>query len=334
MDIDFVVPWVDGSDPAWLAEKFQYSPVKKSDADSVNRYRDWGLMPFWFRAVEKFTPWVRKIHFVTWGHLPEFLNTENPKLHIVNHRDYIPEEYLPTFSANPIEMNMHRIPELSEHFVYFNDDMFLLKSMSPNDFFDGKSGMPKSQAPETPIGFTDNEVWQYLVANDLCVINKYFHKFRVFQKFFPKFINYRYPLVDNMRSLGMFCLFPKLFYGFKNFHAPAAYLKSTFKELWEKEPDLLKNTSSHKFRSKEDVNQWLALWWQVASGKFSPKRMKTLTFAPNENNLADLDSIIKKQKFEMICINDPISCQNYEFLSTRVKIAFASILTKKSEFEK
>lgn len=115
-------------------EKDKYSPIKADESNSVNRYRDWGLLPYWFRAAEKFTPWVNKIYFVTWGHIPSFLNTDNEKLRIINHKDYIPEEYLPTFSSHVIEANLHRIPSLSEHFVYFNDDTFILRPMPETSF--------------------------------------------------------------------------------------------------------------------------------------------------------------------------------------------------------
>ena len=77
MKIDFVIPWVDGNDPKWKTEKDKYSPSKADDSNSANRYRDWGLLPYWFRAAEKFTPWVNKIYFVTWGHIPAFLNAEH-----------------------------------------------------------------------------------------------------------------------------------------------------------------------------------------------------------------------------------------------------------------
>ena len=122
--IDFVIMWVDGSDPKWLQEKNKYSTNKIDVDDAINRYRDMGTLKYWFRSVEKYTPWVNKIHFITCGHLPDWLNTNNPKLNIVKHEDYIPKEYLPTFSANPIELNLHRINELEEKFVLFNDEIF------------------------------------------------------------------------------------------------------------------------------------------------------------------------------------------------------------------
>ena len=65
MKIDFVIPWVDGNDPKWKIEKDKYSPTKADESNASNRYRDWGLLPYWFRAVEKYTPWVNKIYFVT-----------------------------------------------------------------------------------------------------------------------------------------------------------------------------------------------------------------------------------------------------------------------------
>ena len=82
MKIDFVVPWVDGNDPEWRKQKNEYLPKKVSDA-GADRYRDMGTLKYWFRAVEKYAPWVNKVHFITWGHLPEWMNTECEKLNIV-----------------------------------------------------------------------------------------------------------------------------------------------------------------------------------------------------------------------------------------------------------
>ena len=125
-DIDFIIPWVDGSDPEWIKEFNKYAPENSRLSDSrAIRFRDTGLLKYWFRAVEKFAPWVHTVHFVTNGQLPEWINTECPKLHLVKHSDYIPQEYLPVFSSHPIELMMHKIPGLAEHFVYFNDDFFL-----------------------------------------------------------------------------------------------------------------------------------------------------------------------------------------------------------------
>ena len=89
---------------------------------------------------EKFAPWVRYVFFITDDQKPEWLNMNHPKLKWIKHTDYIPEEYLPAFSSHVIEWNMHRIEDLSENFVYFNDDMFVIDKTSPEDFFRG--GLP------------------------------------------------------------------------------------------------------------------------------------------------------------------------------------------------
>lgn len=130
-DVDFVIPWVDGSDPEWIKEFNKYAPLEKQVAEdsSKERYRDMGLLRYWFRGVEKIAPWVRKVHFVTNGQKPDWLNLNAGKLHWVKHEDYIPKEFLPVFSANPIELYMHKIPSLAEHFVYFNDDFYFANKL-------------------------------------------------------------------------------------------------------------------------------------------------------------------------------------------------------------
>ena len=81
--IDFVITWVDGNDPKWLEEKNKYKNNSKNLSNTSNRFRDWDNLQYWFRAIEKFTPWVNRIHFVTYGHLPKWLNTNNSKLNVV-----------------------------------------------------------------------------------------------------------------------------------------------------------------------------------------------------------------------------------------------------------
>ena len=187
-DIDFVVTWVDGGDPEWQKERLSYKNegvvrAEKSGSadDNANRYRDWGLLKYWFRAIEKNAPWVRKVHFITWGHLPDFLNKNAPKLNIVKHSDYIPKEYLPTFSSHPIELHMHRIEGLTEQFVYFNDDMFLNSPVEPTDFF--RKDKPCYEAVEACIVADDiNEIYSHIMLNNMCVINHRFSKRSVIKK--------------------------------------------------------------------------------------------------------------------------------------------------------
>ena len=135
-EIDFVITWVDGNDPAWKRQRnlaAQASEQIQKTDNRKERYRDWDNLQYWFRGVEQFAPWVRKVHFVTWGHIPDWLNIAHPKLNIVRHDEFIPKDFLPTFNSHTIEWNFHRIQGLSDNFVYFNDDMLLLNTVKPTD---------------------------------------------------------------------------------------------------------------------------------------------------------------------------------------------------------
>ncbi|MEA5015965.1 MAG: Stealth CR1 domain-containing protein [Candidatus Limiplasma sp.] len=327
MDIDFVLPWVDGSDPQWQAEKERYRPAMGADA-SVIRYRDWGLLKYWFRAVEQFAPWVRTVHFITWGHLPPWLNRAHPKLHIVRHEDYIPAEYLPTFSCQPIELNINRIQSLAEHFVLFNDDMFLLKPVEPTLFF-APNGLPRDSAVLSPVIVTEKHDIGSIVLNNMCVINTYFSKAKAIHANPMKWFAPCY----GKQLLRTLCLMPwRHFPGFFNDHLPIAFLKSTFDTLWEKEPELLHEVCTHRFREySTDVNEWLMRYWQLCEGQFEPvstRRGKDLQMAS-----PDTLKQIQGQRYSMICINDSNEIDNFTATQAAYDAVFASVLYERSSFE-
>ena len=333
MDIDFVVLWVDGNDPEWQAQKAKFQGKIIDDGNAVNRFRDWGLMPYWFRAVEKFCPWVRKVHFVTCGHVPDWLNLDCPKLKHVKHSDYIPEEYLPTFSSHAIEMNVHRIPDLAEHFVLFNDDTFLIRTMSIEAFF--RDRLPCTYGGEVPAAFFGQPgIWQHIIVNDLRVINNHFSKRLQVSQFGKKYADSAYRWQDNIRTKMLEKIFPECFLGCKNLHAPAAFSKSTYVTLWDLEPELLHQTCCNRFRSNDDVNQWLAQWWQIASGNFSPYMVDNIVEDVTEDTIDALCDIIHKQSHDMVCVNDPSDSVDFQTLSLLLKQAFEAILPEKSSFER
>lgn len=332
MDIDVVILWVDGNDPIWRKQKRLYQGDDNSENTTVNRYRDWGILHYWFRSIEQYMPWVRKVHFVTWGHIPKFLNPKAPKLNIVRHEDFIPKEYLPTFSSHAIEMNIHRIPDLAEHFIYFNDDMYLLKDKKKEDFF--RKGLPCTYGGEVPLRFVGNVgTWQHAMANDLGVVNKHFSKKTAVKLFGRKYTDRAYRWQDNIRTWILEKLFPDFFTGFMNIHAPAAYLKSAFQEVWDAEPELLCKTSKDRFRTSDDVNQWVVLWWQIASGQFVPAVIDNYSGWVMEETIDEFCQCIEKQEHDFICLNDGDIDADVDILSARLAKSFNKILPTKSQFE-
>lgn len=325
--IDFVIPWVDGSDEVWQRKRRQYSPDKGTDV-LENRYRDWEVLNYWFRGVEKFAPWVNHIYLITDGQVPGWLNTDHKKLTVVDHTDYIPEKYLPTFSSHPIELNMNRIRGLSEKFVYFNDDMFIIRPIEPTVFF--KNNLPCDNAILSPIIMEADSDIGKVSGNDMSIINKYFNKDEVIRSNAAKWFSPKY----GKQLLRTFCLLPwHHLTGFYNNHLPGAYLKSTFDELWELESELLDEVSQHKFRDySKDVNQWLMRYWQLCKGQFEPiSPSRGACFSCADENAIDA---IRKQKFAMICINDNESKDEYIRHKQSLHEAFNSILPEKSSFER
>lgn len=325
--IDFVITWVDGNDKNWIIEKERFQEKKENDS---NRFRDWDNLKYWFRAVEQFAPWVNRIFFVTWGHVPTWLNTNHPKLKILRHEDYIPQEYLPTFNSNVIELNLHRVKELSEQFVLFNDDFFLCKPLEKSDFF--KEGIPCEEFSENinmPKKY--HNAFSHIALNNIGIVNEHFNKKEVYRKHLGKYFNWHYGL-NNVRT---FLLLPwPMFAQFRDPHLPVALLKSTLEKLWKIEPEAFETTSQNRFRHSTDVNQYLIRYWQLLEGNFHPRSSKIGRYFEIARDNTKLLEAIRKQKCKMICLNDVDTSIDFEKTKQEIQNAFDKILPRKSNFEK
>ena len=327
--IDIVIPWVDPSDPEWQAEKKKYSPeITTEDDDREIRYRDWDNLRYWFRGVEKFAPWVNKVHFITYGHIPKWLNVNAPKLHIVRHEDYIPKEYLPLFSSHVIELNMHKIEGLSDKFIYFNDDIFLIDTIKPEDFF--QNGLP-CDVNIPNLVLPNFATFSPIVFNTIAYINKNFSKRKQMKKYPGKYYNIKYGPVSMLMTL--FFSYWRGYTGFYNHHLAHAYLKSTLQEVWKAEPEILDKTCRHRFRDNMDVNQYIFRFWQLASGEFCPYTLHGRYFKISDNN-DRIISFMRKKKGRMICINDDEFQGDFEAVKQRINKELDRLYPDKSSFEK
>ncbi|MCL2629383.1 MAG: Stealth CR1 domain-containing protein [Alphaproteobacteria bacterium] len=139
--IDLVYMWVDGSDKKWQAKRNAALVGKNLGTTvSANRWRDNDELKYSLRSAEKFAPWINHIYIVTDNQRPKWLK-DNKKITIVDHKKIIDKKFLPLFNSSAIEYNVHKIPGLSEHFLFANDDMFFGRLVKPNFFFD-PSGDP------------------------------------------------------------------------------------------------------------------------------------------------------------------------------------------------
>jgi glycosyltransferase involved in cell wall biosynthesis len=157
--VDVVYTWVDGRDPAWnqarldrLAGLTGTATTRESSGQARFLSRD--ELRYSFRSIHLFAPWVRRIHLVTAGQVPDWLDTSHPQVAVVDHADILPPGALPTFNSHAIESAIHNVPDLAEHFVYFNDDFFLGRPLGPETFF-SPSGLAAVWLSPTSIGLDD-----------------------------------------------------------------------------------------------------------------------------------------------------------------------------------
>lgn len=330
MDIDFVITWVDMNDPKWQADFSKYSGRKENTKNGVSeaRFRDNGFLRYWFRGVEKFAPWVRRIHFVTSGQKPEWLDESNPKINLVNHKDYIPEEFLPTYNSVVIERYIHRIPGLADHFVYFNDDFYIINTIAPTRFF--RNGMPCDIA-----AFLYNPSWSQWykrIKNNLKIINRHFDKREVMRRDRDKWFHKSY----GSKARWNYLLKPYgKFITLRTPHNAQPYLKSTFEEVWAVAGKELTETSVNRFRALNDLTPELFRTWQICRGNFEPyntysdTKMFPLMVRPRQAVRA-----IYNQSYSLICLNDNVHIRNYDRVMADICAAFESILPEKSGFER
>lgn len=333
--IDIIIPWVDGGDPAWQAEKNKYMTGQKviTDANNDIRYQSWDNLQYLFRGIETFMPWVHKVFLVTWGHLPEFLNVDCPKLQIVRHEDFIPNEYLPTFNVNVIESNFHRIQGLSENYIYFNDDMFPLQAIEEGYYF--QDDVVCDEAVETPIIPVDiGPISQWgcaARANNVLFINQHFNKREVQKKNWDKWFTDAYgDLLERNESLNYW----NNFVGFHDPHVPSAFKKTSLKEIWETDYALMDAVGKNKFRGSNDVTQYMVRYWQLCKGEFNPRRTLGKCFYVDMENYLSIAEGIRKQEWQVLCMNENCTGDDFERMKEEINGALDYVLPEKSSFEK
>ena len=151
-DIDLVYLWVDGSDPKWQAKRnaFIGNTDESSSVNCKGRYVNNDELKYSLRSVEKYAPWIRKIFVITDNQTPDWIDLDNPQVKIIDLEDIMPKEILPCFNSGVIEKFLYKIPGLSEHFLYANDDMFINKPVSPDTFF-AADGFPIIRLTRKPF---------------------------------------------------------------------------------------------------------------------------------------------------------------------------------------
>ncbi len=252
MTIDAVITWVDGNDPVLNAKRAQYGTAKdfsRNDVAGATRFANVGEIFWCVASINRFAPWIRKIFIVTDGQDPKlepFLQRNFPEgyipIEIVDHKTIFRgyEEYLPVFNSISIETMIWRIPGLSEHFIYFNDDLMLLESASPEDFF-------------TKKGIVSRVEWRTILGTKI----RHFFKPKKNGK---KPMSNKWTMLLSARILGEKWRFMKLY------HTPRGLLRSFYVDFFRKHEDLMIRNINHRFRDIDQFSvmelQYLGLYRQ------------------------------------------------------------------------
>ncbi len=145
--IDAVILWVDGNDEKHKEKilPFLENKVSVSSKKFRTRYDQVNEIKFTVNSILKYASYIRNIYIITDNQTPPFLKENERKyktVSIIDHTVILKgyEQFLPTFNCRPLETSLYRIPDLAEHFIYLNDDFFLINKTKPTDFF--KNGLP------------------------------------------------------------------------------------------------------------------------------------------------------------------------------------------------
>ena len=171
-DIDVVYTWVDASDPAWQRARDEHSAkggLELPSADNDERYLDRDELRYSLRSLELFAPFVRHVYVVTADQVPSWLATDHERVSVISHREIFPDpELLPTFNSHAIEACLHRIPGLSENYLYLNDDVLFGREVTKEDFFT-RGGLKKIRFGFAPI--YDHEPHPSAIPTDWAAYN-------------------------------------------------------------------------------------------------------------------------------------------------------------------
>lgn len=264
--MDAVIAFVDSSDPVWLMDYYQTT----NEEMFTRRFRDWGLLRYVFRGIDKYMPYIDNVFLVVAyeSQVPSWVNKETVK--VVYHKDFVPEEYLPTFNCNVLEAYLWNIPGLGEEFIYFNDDTIIINPTVPEDFFE--NGLPVF---ETNV-YSINKEGQFA------------------------------QIVRNSSNLAKLAISPIQFAGDISYqwtnHVPDPFVKSECIACYNKISNFIKRTMTVT-RSHLNMNQYLWLAYAYYQNKYVKRSMPSAYFRL-DRPLDGLANTVLGDNIKTICIND------------------------------
>ena len=312
-DVDLVYLWVDGNDPKFQKLKDSYKELQEekfsTQSSGSGRYEQVDELKYSLRSVERYLPWIHHVYIVTSRQTPEWINLDNPKITIIDDSELIPAEYEPVFNSNAIESVIYKIPNLTEHFLYSCDDMFVNRPLKKSFFFNN--------------GKIIIRLFQQKVSNN--------NRLYVLQL--------RHALDLIKRDFGYVSMFSTLI--FRPHHNIDAYLKSDYEACAKHFEKEYTETLTHRFRKETSVQRFIVSIYSYIKDhaeikiverelkEYRPEKTDSLYISNTQRNLFGL---LIHYNPALFCINDT------EFSTTEDRMYVKSFLKKrfpiKSSYEK
>ncbi|MDQ0793252.1 stealth conserved region 3 domain-containing protein [Streptomyces sp. B1I3] len=279
--VDAVYTWVDGSDVQWLERKNQvlsYLGLETVDAAaSAARFRSRDELRYSLRSIDMYAPWIRNIYIVTDRQVPSWLDQSHHRVRVVDHTEIFGDQgALPTFNSHAIESRLHHIDGLAEHFLYFNDDFFIGRTVLPSLFFLG-NGQAKHFVSPTAVPMLPP------LATD----------------------DFNISAAKNNRELIAASFGQTLTHSF--LHAPYVLRKSVMEDLERTYPQQVAQTSASRLRSHSDVSIASSLhhYFAFHTGRGVPGSISCgfVNVGLSEHR-ARLNRLLTSRPNDVFCLND------------------------------
>lgn len=309
-DIDLVYLWVDGNDPDWIKKKHQATGIVADNSEENNRgrYISNNELKYSLRSVEKNIPWIHKIYIVTDNQRPDWLNIDHPLIQIIDHTEILPKEALPCFNSSVIEYFIYKIPNLKEHFLLANDDVFFNKKVSP-DYFFNSIGLPFVRLKKKLFGR-----WHYDIKR---------LRGRRLGQYISKVIDGA-KLVE--KHFGVY-------YSSIPHHNVDSYIKSDYRyaveHLFSSQVEL---SLGNKIRKYGDLHRSAFLYYALAVGRGELKHVGRRESSRINVSKQNWSSYLNRYSPDLFCLND--SQRSNDNDRERVEPFLASLFPLKSAFEK
>lgn len=295
-DVDAVIPYVDPSDKKWQND---YIKATGNYNTSGVRFRSWNTLKYLFRSISENMPFVNRIVLIVAreSQVPSWVNQENVK--VVYHEDFIPKQHLPTFNSCTIESFLCRIEDLSEHFIYFNDDMFVINPTIASDFF--TNGVPHIRFLFHD-SYDKNSMYRCQCRAGIDLITSALK-------------------LESYPAGKLFC--PE--------HSASPMLKSTLVKVGELCGAQMDKRAS-KLRLKQNINQYIYSYYEYYTSNYIDD-LCTYMYMELHEDINLIKRIILSDVIQIICLNDSDKIKDYKKTRDSLISIFDERFPEKCRFE-